>query len=405
MKPRYIVPLFAALLLFGINTMAQDDPDPEWAKRNTWYFDNFPKDSLPWSMFRETFIGVAPEPSWDFDRVFYDELYKTKLSRPGNCYGLCVMALLMMKNGGHLGYCHPPYVYTGGDGPPDDPNLETAIEIMHGYQINHGFLSFALDVIAIGKIRDGNYAFAKVKEYLAKNDPPIICISASTGGITGDSGHVVIAYACTESGTTKKIWVYDPNRSWYKSGAEDHDWYASHSNFITVNASTGSWSFPFSATNLWFGDPGSGGRILTVPLSVAGKKDRLPQSLLAEGAYALNTILIHGNVGVEQIKDPVSGRQLVNDAGTDMEQSEEKIMNNLFGFMPFSGGRSLPTGKDRTLFFKGSNPMQIRFKATGKYKIGMMYQGKYYEMSGTGNGESLVFSPEKKYIKMGGECY
>src|SRR6185503_18631761 len=143
MKPRYIIPVFAAILLFTLNTRAQD-PDPEWAKRNGWAFYNFTKDSLPWSIFRATFIGVAPSPSADFDLLLYNSLYKTSLSSPGLCYGMCAMALIMMKNGGHLGYCHPPYMYTGG-ARPDDPNLETAIEIMHGYQISHSFLTFALD--------------------------------------------------------------------------------------------------------------------------------------------------------------------------------------------------------------------------------------------------------------------
>jgi hypothetical protein len=46
--------------------------------------------------------------------------------------------------------------------------------------------------------------------------------------------------------------------------------------------------------------------------------------------------------------------------------------------------------------------MHIRFKAQGKYKIGMMFHGKYYEVTGTGNGESLLFSPEDKFIKFGG---
>jgi hypothetical protein len=398
MKRRYIIPLFAAILLLSINTRSQD-PDPEWAKRNGWGFYNFSKDTLSWALFRETFIGVAPTPSADFDQFFYNGLYQTKIASPGLCYGMCVMALLMMKNGGHLGYCCPAHLYSGG-GPPDDPNLEKAIEITHGNQINHGFLSHLLDVIAVNKVRDGNYAFAKVQEYLAKNDPPIICISDSSGGLFGTKGHCIVPYACTGSGSNKRIWVYDPNRTWYGTGPNGRIWYTNHDNFISIDGTTGAWSFAFSGGGAWNGAPGnpptSGGRIIAAPLSVAGRKDRLPQSLLAEGLYALNTIIIFGNVTIEQLKDPVSGRQLVNDAGTDLEQCEEKRMNNLFSFIPFSGGRSLPTGNNKTLIFRGSNPMHINFRAQGKYKIRMLYHGKYYEMSGTGNGEPLVFKPEEK---------
>src|SRR5690242_13477983 len=110
---KYFILLFAAAILVTAKPKAQD-PDPEWARKNGWSFDNFTKDSLTWAMFRETFIGVAPAPSADFDQVFYDAIYKTKLSSPGLCYGMDVMELLMLKNGGHLGYCHPPFTYSGG---------------------------------------------------------------------------------------------------------------------------------------------------------------------------------------------------------------------------------------------------------------------------------------------------
>jgi len=388
MKPRYFILVLAASFLFHTKTTAQD-PDPEWAKRNTWFFDNFTKDSLTWEMFRETFIGVAPAPSADFDQIFYDALYKTKLSKPGLCYGMDVMELLILKNGGHMGYCHPPFIYSGV-ARPDDPVLETAIELTHGNQINHGFLSFCLDVLAVHKLRDGNYAFAKVQEYLAKNDPPIICISASSGGITGDSGHVVVPYAISPlSGGIKKIWVYDPNRSWYVPGGPDgKPWYDAHLNFISVNEATGAWSFGMAGTfGLWFGDPGSGGRIMTAPLSVVGRKDRLPQSLLAEGAYALNTILIYGDIKIDQITDPCNQKQMLNEDGKELEQCEEKRMNNILGFIPLNGGHPAKgTGKTNAYFFRGADPVDIKYRAIGDYRIGMMYHGKYYEVKGNGKG-------------------
>ena len=312
MKPRYLLFVLAAGILFQTKSIAQD-PDPEWAKRNTWFFDNFTKDSLTWAMFRETFIGVAPAPSADFDQIFYHALYKTKLSAPGLCLGLDVMELLMLKNGGHLGYCHPPFVYSGV-ARPDDPILETAIEITHGNQINHGFLSFMLDIIAMDKLRNGKFCADKVEEYLAKGDYPVICISAS-GGIFSDSGHCIVPYAVTHAGGMTKIWVYDPNRSWYVNAPDGKPWYDAHNNFILVNDAAKSWTFTMAGTlGTWSGDPGNGGRIVATPLSVVGRKDRLPQSLLAEGAYALNTIMIYGNVNIEQVIDPRNGKQMMNDA-------------------------------------------------------------------------------------------
>lgn len=390
--------LSVLILLTAIKSPAQD-PDPEWAKRNGWFFDNFTKDSLTWNMFRETFIGVAPSPgALDFDQVFYDNLYKTKLSSPGLCYGLDVMELLMLKNGGHLGYCHPPYVYPGG-ARPDDPNLETAIEITHGNQINHGFLSFMLDVIAVNKLRDGNYCFAKVQEFLSQGDYPVICISSSEGILSQD-GHCIVPYAVTQSGSTKKIWVYDPNRSWYIDAPDGRQWYDAHNNFITVNATTGAWSFTMVPSfGTWSGDPGNGGRIVACPISVAGKKDRLPQSLLAEGAYALNSILIFGNIKLEQITEPCSGRHLLNETGTALETAEDKRMNNMISLVPLNGGyHSKGSEKNNGYFFRGSDPVTIRFRPFGEFKVGMMFRGKYYEIKGTGKGEVQEFSPEEKYL-------
>lgn len=396
---KYLILLFAGTLVVTAKIKAQD-PDPEWTKRNTWFFDNYTKDSLTWAMFRETFIGVAPAPSADFDQVFYDQLYKTKLSSPGLCYGLDVMALLMLKNGGHLGYCHPPFKYSGG-GPPDDPNLATAIALTHGNQINHGFLSFMLDVIAVNKLRDGNYCYAKVQEFLTKGDYPVICISSSEGILSQD-GHCIIPYAVTQSGGTKKIWVYDPNRSWYVNAPDGKPWYDAHNNFISVNTATGAWSFTMAgALGVWSGDPGSGGRMVAAPLSVVGRKDRLPQSLLAEGAYALNSIMIFGNVIIDQVTDPCTQRQYMNDVGTGLEQTGEKKMNNLLGFVPLNGGHPAKgSAMNNAFFFRGTDPVHLRYRAYGNYRIGMIFRGKYYEATGVGKGEVLQFSPEEKFFKL-----
>ena len=65
--------VFAGVLLLHRSAGAQDT---NWVKKNTWYFDNFVKDILPWSLFKETFIGVGPTPSGDFDILFYESIYK-----------------------------------------------------------------------------------------------------------------------------------------------------------------------------------------------------------------------------------------------------------------------------------------------------------------------------------------
>jgi hypothetical protein len=401
---------FILLLLFVLHAGSKAQ-DTNWVKNNTWYFDNFIRDTLPWSIFRETFIGVAPAPAADFDQLFYSLIYQTKLAGPGHCYGMDVMAMLMKKNGGFLGYCHPPFTYSGSYADntnpssmpnndtvgPTDRTLRTAIEIVHGYQINHGFLSFLLDVIAIHKNRDGRYAYQQVDEDLARDDQPIISIS---GGLSpADGGHVLIPYHTETVGSIKKIYVYDPNRSWYKSGPTGHDWYTAKNNFIQVNATTGAWTYTMCCDTVWAGDPGSGGNLLVIPLSIAGRKDRLPQSLLADGSYAINTIMIWGDVRVQQITDPLTQKHFLDDAGRSPEPCEEKRLDNLLEFMPLGDNNVLlGKGRSKAYFFRGAHPLQLQFHAYGKYRIGMIYHGNYYEVKGTGNGKLQSFLPEKKNI-------
>lgn len=311
MKLKLIIPILSVLIFSGVNINAQDTL---WVKNNTWYFDNFSDPELPWSLFRETFTGVAPAPSADFDGLFYNELYKTNLASKGHCYGMCVLALLLKKYGGYLGYCYPPYKYSGtiasnsaADGAvsndsigPADPNLKTAIAIVHGNQINHSFLLHLLDVIATAKNRDGRYAFQQTVYYLAKDDPPVI--SVTKGLSPADGGHVLIPYFTKEFGTYKRIYVYDPNRSYYKPGPDGKEWYRTYQNYIEVKNLNGEWKFTMKNGDVWTGNPGSGGNCIVIPLSVAGRKDRLPQSLLAEGAYALNTIFIFGKEKMQPYK-------------------------------------------------------------------------------------------------------
>ncbi len=398
---KYFIIVLAAATLATSKTNAQD---PNWVKINTWYFDNFTKPILPWSMFRETYIGVAPAPSADFDQLFYDLLYKDQLAAKGYCYGLSTMAMLMMKNGGHLGYCHPASSYSGTIASPAvdttgpaDPNLKTALGLVHGNQINHGFLSFLLDVIAIGKNRDGRYAYDMVNFYLAKNDPPVI--SVTKGLSPADGGHVIVPFFTKDFGATKRIYVYDCNRSYYKPGADGKDWYDNLNNYIEVTTATGAWKFNMGSSgspSFWTGDPGSGGNCLVIPLSVAGRRDRLPQSLLADGAYALNTIFIFGNVKMEQITDPVSKRNYFNQDGSNVEPCEEKRLNTIMPFIPLTGGGfSKGTAKTKAYFFRGADPLELQFRAYGYYRIGMLFKGKYVEMEGKGDGSVQRFRADK----------
>jgi hypothetical protein len=395
MKNKFLALFIVTNTFFAAHMYAQD---PHWVRDHTWFFDNFKKDTLPWTYFRETFIGVAPEPAGDFDIIFYNELYRTKLAGPGHCYGMDVMAMLMMKNGGCLGYCDPPYVYSGviGNTAPDsigptDPNLRTAISIAHGNQINHGFLSFLLDVIAIGKNRDGRFAAQQVDYYLAKGDPPVISVTKNLS--PADGGHVLIPFFVQDPNpSTRRIYVYDPNRSYYATGADGKDYYEGLNNFIEINNSTGAWTYTMKGPEVWSGSPSSGGNCLVIPLSVAGKKDRLPQSLLAVGAYALNSIFIFGDdVQLRQISDAENGRHLFEKSGgTNWETSEHRRLKNVLPFIPM-GGETSSSDKSSVYFVRGNRKMDVEICARGTYRIGMLFAGKYREFKGYGDGKTMHF--------------
>jgi hypothetical protein len=362
-------------------------------------------DNIPWRLFRETYIGVAPEPAADFDWIIYDKFYKSDLFKTGLCYGMDVTALLMMKNGGHLGFCHPPYTYDGlifqrtpGVTPSDDrtgpidPNLKTAIEITHGNQINHGFISFLIDNVAINKVRDGKFAFERARYYLEQNDPPIICMNKAATGIKGEDGHVMIPYYCCDTIVNliheQRIYVYDPNNSFYRSGDEGVNYYKNKKNFFRIGEDN-SWYYDSEH----YGSPSSGGRIIVVPLSIAGKKDRLPQSLVADGLLAIQSIIVFGNnVKVEQISDPINGRCLFNTKGNDIETDESKRMNNILPFIPFNSFESHSVPKSVAYFYRGKNPLKIQIRAQGNYTVVMMFNGLYKEIKAIGNGSIQHFT-------------
>ncbi|MGH2553835.1 MAG: hypothetical protein ACRDEB_08960, partial [Chitinophagaceae bacterium] len=129
-----------------------------------------------------------------------------------------------------------------------------------------------------------------------------------------------------------------------------------------------------------------------IPISIAGHRDRLPQSLLADGAYALNTIFLFRDVKVDQFSDPVKGLQYFNDMGNDIELCEEKRMKNIMPFIQMDGALSSKgSGRTTVYFFRGTDPVDIKYRAFGEYRIGIIFQGKYYEVKGMGHGDQRQF--------------
>lgn len=71
-------------------------------------------------------------------------------------------------------------------------------------------------------------------------------------------------------------------------------------------------------------------------------------------------------------------------------------------FIPFNGdGKSGPLGP-AVYFYRGEQPVDIQYRATGEYRIGVIWHGGYYEMSGKGTGVPEIFRlAEMKPVSIG----
>ncbi len=283
-----------------------------------WSFKNFNTKPLPWDVYRDTFIGIPPtEDPWSsaFDVLFYEQLYKEKLSKSGNCYGMSLMSLMMLKNGGHLGFCLPVNQYSGdlvglGMGGallgPTEPMLKRAINIMHGHQVNLPTVQLILDIIAQHKSRNGAFAYDSFQNAKLQKDFTLISITKSIN--PDDGGHTMVAYDAQDlGGGNKKIFVYDPNRSWADSAAQP--WYTSGQNYVQISGNA--WSFTMASSEVWSGDPGSGGNIMIIPISVTGPHTRSPGSMGDQIiGRILNELLLTGSsASIEQVTDD-NGKRL-----------------------------------------------------------------------------------------------
>jgi hypothetical protein len=331
MKTPTVVCILSTLCFAGV-VRAQP-----YAQTSAWQFGNFKDASFPWDLYRDTFIGIPPtEDPWSsaFDVLFYEQVYKSKLSNDGNCFGMSLMSLMMLKNGGHLGFCLPIWQYSGdianpGNG-PTDPMLKRAINMMHGHQVNLPTVQLILDTVAQHKNRDGSFAFTAFQTAHTQNDLTLICITPTLN--PSDGGHTLAAYDAQDlGGGNKRIFVYDPNRSW--SDVASQAWYTSGSNFVQVNGTA--WNFTMSDGTVWSGDPGGGGNILIVPISVTGPLSRSPASLGDQIiGRILNELLLTGDSArVEQITD-ARGKRLFRPGTYEVDSDPATGMMNMVPWFP-----------------------------------------------------------------------
>ena len=333
--------LFLAAAL-GIPLAAQP-----YAQSNGWYFDNFKDAVFPWDVYRDTFIGIPPaeDPvASPFDTLFYSNVYKSELSKEGNCFGMALQSLMMLKKGGHLGYCLPVSQYSGdifGAGPldsngnpsklgPTDAMLKRAINIMHGHQVNLPTLQLILKVMGQNKNRDASFAYTAFQSARLQNDPTLVSITKSL--LPSDGGHTMVAYDAQDlGGGNKRIFVYDPNRTW--ANPADRAWYTTNQNFIQINGNA--WSFEMQGPEVWSGNPGSGGNFMIVPISVTGPHSRSPASLGDQIVGQILTTLVIGgsSAEVQQVTD-ATGKRLFRPGTREIDADPSTGMMTMLPFFP-----------------------------------------------------------------------
>ena len=359
LRPRMLA-IVLAVVLCPVAAQAQ-----HYAERNGWRFDNFPDATLPWDIYRESFIGIPPtrDPaSSAFDVLFYDQVYKSELSKEGNCYGMSLLSLMILKRGGHFGYCQPIPQYSGdafGDLGPTDPGLKRAINIMHGHQVNLPTLQHILDIMGKNKNRDGGYAFQSFQFYKLKNDPTLVSITKSLS--PSDGGHTMVAYDAVDmGGGNRRIYVYDPNRTW--ADPADRAWYTAGTNFITISGT--SWSFDMGTSGVWSGSPGAGGNLMIIPISVTGPHSRSPASMGDQIiGQILTTIFISGaDAQIEQITD-AQGRRLFKPGTVEVDTDPATGILRMLPWYPSDQGRASP-GAPLFFFHLGGSASTLNIKVT-----------------------------------------
>ncbi len=382
----------AFVLSISMARMASGAHDVE---KFSWSFPNFIGDPcvpgtgyFTWERYRETFIGIPSIPVLNngFDYVYYKALHET-LPDKGHCFGLALMSSLIVEKGGHLGFCGPVGQYSGDlvgilsqSGPvrhtcdcspnldcpqelgPDDPALRRAIEEMHGYQLNLTCTKHMFDLISTNKTASGDQAFLDVENELNKKKFPLVSIRDDIALNFGAAGHVILAYKTDVVGNEKRIYVYDPNRTWAIPGAGNRDWYLNNENYVKIT--NNNWEFDMVGADVWSGGQIDGGTIAIFPTSVAGPRDRNPASLGMSVSTLLLQIFVFGSdSSLVQIADG-EGKKLFKPGTRKIETDPAKGMLNAAPQLRWDGLEANAAGGQSFLVFDNINgPLDLEIQS------------------------------------------
>jgi hypothetical protein len=365
------VPLMAAVVLIP-RLSAQP------AKEYGFGFNNFSDPELGWDIYRNSFYGIPESPaSAAFDAIFYEAAFKSAISKSGNCYGISLLALLMVRDGGEMGYCAPPYQYSGdmnsGAG-PTDPKLRRVINVLHGHQLSLASIMEMLDQIGGSHSHDGSVVIKRCETLIAKEGPCIVSVTKSFN--PSDGGHSMIAYAATGN----KIMLVDPNRIWANTNDAHRHWYEADSNYIECGS--GYWKFDMKSmlpAPLW---PTGAGHLTVYPLSVAAPTGRVPSSLGLNAAELLAKIFIvskSSDATVLQVSDG-KGKRLFKPGSKEIDCDTTTGMRSIVPWFP-----------SVSIDNPGPFPFEMYFSVrTPRYLEVELYTGKTGAVFGLGNNDSYV---------------
>ncbi|MGD8786904.1 MAG: hypothetical protein PVJ60_05730, partial [Phycisphaerales bacterium] len=364
----------------SIHSYAADEfiENHTWGFRNTTYFSNSSGDTvLPWEVYVRSFIGICADSSeakvlCPLDYAFYKAYNAAFAVASGNCFGMSLLANIIYKEEGHMGFCKPIYTYSGGVDGPTSAKLCTVITVMQCHEWSHAGIMWMAEMLKSSHIEDGNYAYEQVEYYLSMEDYPVITIVRGLDLV----GHTLIPYRIEETSTKRYIYIHDSNK-WLP---DRQNYYDSDSNYIEINKSNGHWSYVWDSSETW-GHPE--GLIFVTPMSLVKPSSRNPLQL---GCLidALNEIFLAG-ASVSQITDDEGHKFYKTSASShkkfsDIENNPSLRMGNLVRMPLTSRKRPGRTKNAPEVYFAiGSEGKDLNFEITSTGK-------KYnFQMAGKGN--------------------
>lgn len=379
-----------------------------WGFRNTTYFTNSSGDTvLPWEVYVRSFIGICADSSeakvlCPLDYAFYKAYNAAFAVASGNCFGMSLLANIIYKEEGHMGFCKPIYTYSGGVDGPSSAKLCTVITVMQCHEWSHAGIMWMAELLKSSHIEDGNYAYEQVEYYLSMEDYPVITLVRGLDLV----GHTLIPYRVEETSTKRYIYIHDSNK-WLP---DRQNYYDSDSNYIEINKSNGHWSYVWDSAETW-GYPE--GLIFVTPMSLVKPSSRNPLQL---GCLidALNEIFLAG-ASVSQITDDEGHKFYKTSSSShskfsDIENNPSLRMGNLVRMPMARRKRPGRTKNAPEIYFaigSGGKDLNFEIASTGKkYNFQMAGKGNIIKLtspggsSGTDNFEVKNLSTENQELRL-----